>query len=54
MLSTASPSSSEAPRIEPVAMRLDAAPGRWQLTELQYVLAARLPDHGPDHGEVGT
>jgi hypothetical protein len=31
-------------------MRLDAAPGRWQLTELQYVLAARLPDHG----EVGA
>jgi hypothetical protein len=31
-------------------MRLDAAPGRWQLTELQYVLATRLPDHG----EVGA
>jgi hypothetical protein len=37
-------------RIEPVAMRLDAATGRWQLTELQYVLATRLPDHG----EVGA
>jgi hypothetical protein len=33
-------------RVEPVAMRLDAATGRWQVTELQYVLAMRLPDHG--------
>ena len=32
-------------RIEPVAMRLDAATGHWQVTELQYVLAARLPGH---------
>jgi hypothetical protein len=33
-------------RVEPVAMRLDAATGRWQLTELQYVLVTRPPDHG--------
>jgi hypothetical protein len=33
-------------RLEPVAMRLDAAAGRWQLTELQYVPAGGRPDQG--------
>jgi hypothetical protein len=37
-------------RIEPIAMRLDAAAGRWQLTELQY-----MPTTGrPDRGQVGA
>jgi hypothetical protein len=33
-------------RIEPVAMRLDGALGRWQLTELQYLPAAERPVQG--------
>jgi Family of unknown function (DUF6459) len=33
-------------RIEPVAMRLDGALGRWQLTELQYLPAADRPARG--------
>ena len=33
-------------RIEPIAMRLDAAAGRWQLTELQYMPATGSPDQG--------
>jgi hypothetical protein len=33
-------------RIEPVAMRLDGALGRWQLTELQYLPAAERPARG--------
>jgi hypothetical protein len=33
-------------RIEPVAMRLDGALGRWQLTELQYLPAAERPAQG--------
>jgi Family of unknown function (DUF6459) len=33
-------------RLEPVAMRLHAAAGGWQLIELQYVPAGRLPDQG--------
>jgi hypothetical protein len=30
-------------RLEPVAMRLENAAGRWQLTELQYVSAGQVP-----------
>ena len=33
-------------RIEPVAMRLDGALGRWQLTELQYLPVAERPAQG--------
>ena len=34
------------PRLEPVAMRLAATVGGWQLTELQYMPTQRRPDRG--------
>jgi Family of unknown function (DUF6459) len=33
-------------RLEPVAMRLDAADGQWRLVELQYLPARTWPDQG--------
>jgi hypothetical protein len=37
-------------RVEPVAMRLDGATGRWQLTELQYI----HPDDRLRRAQVGA